>query len=271
MPNYTILLPPSEGKAAGGCDAQAWADIIGNPAVNAFTKLDPRRRALMAKLRSVQNREPTSALQKLFGVKGEALATAIATNQRLPDGPLLPASARYTGVMYDFMDVAGLAPPARAAFDANTVIFSGLWGMLRPTDLIPDYKLKMDAQLPRIGNVARHWRPQISTALRKTVRGQVVWDLLPGAHAHAWDSKGGQVARWQVKFVERVEKDGTVQYRAITHWSKALKGALVRFICAEGVTDPDALRGFEHPLGYVYRPEQSKLKADGGVLYFVKD
>jgi len=271
MHNYAILLPPSEGKAAGGCDAQAWPDIAGDPASNAFATLDPRRRELIAALQGALKSEPTPALQKLFGVKGEALATAIATNQQLPGGPLLPAIERYTGVMFDFMEVATLPAPARQAFDKHAILFSGLWGLLRPTDLIPDYKLKMDARLPGIGNAALFWRPEISRTLNEIVEGQVVWDLLPGAHGKAWDHKASMAARWQVKFVERMEKNGEVKYRTVSHWSKALKGALVRFICEHGATEPEALKGFEHPLGYVYRPDQSKLKSDGGMLFFVKD
>ena len=36
----------------------------------------------------------------------------------------------------------------RRGVDRQVVIFSGLWGAVRPTDQIPDYKLKMGAALP---------------------------------------------------------------------------------------------------------------------------
>jgi len=270
MNSYTILLPPSEGKAPGGTAPRAWTDIAGDPALNAFSILDPRRTELMAALQHALDSQPEPALQKLFGVKGAALATAVETNRRLPDGPLLPAIERYTGVMFDYMSYATLSDSARRTFDEHVILFSGLWGLLRPTDLIPDYKLKIDARLPGIGAVARFWKPEISRTLNGLLAGQVVWDLLPGAHARAWDGKASMAAHWQVKFVERVEKNGEARYRTVSHWSKALKGALVRFICEEGITDPAAFEGFEHPQGYVYRADLSEMGSNGGVLLFVK-
>ncbi len=271
MSDFTILLPPSEGKAPGGTDPRAWTDIADDPALNAFPAFDPQRTELMATLQRALDRQPGPALQKIFGVKGAALATAVETNHRLPAGPLLPAIERYTGVMFDHMSYATLADDARRAFDEHVVLFSGLWGLLRSTDWIPDYKLKMDARLPEIGGVARFWKPEISRTLNDLLAGQVVWDLLPGVHGKAWDGKASMAARWQVKFVERVEKNGETRYRTVSHWSKALKGALVRFICEEGVTDPAAFGDFEHPQGYRYRPDRSQISAGGGLLLFVKE
>jgi cytoplasmic iron level regulating protein YaaA (DUF328/UPF0246 family) len=271
MNGYAILLPPSEGKAPGGTDPRAWPDIAGDPALNAFPALDPQRAELIAALRRTLASQPEPALRKIFGVKGAALAAAVETNRRLPAGPLLPAIERYTGVMFDYMSYATLPDEARRAFDTHVILFSGLWGLLRPADRIPDYKLKMDARLPGIGAVARFWKPAISRTLDELLGGRVVWDLLPGAHGKAWDGKAKMAACWQVKFVERVEKDGETRYRTVSHWSKALKGALVRFICENDVTDPAALADFEHPQGYRYRPELSKTSAEGGLLFFAKE
>lgn len=265
MADYTILLPPSEGKAPGGKTRRTWPDVADDARKNAFVELNAARTQVIHALHGALD-DPAVDHAKLFGVKGEALDAARAVNAGLLDGPLLPAIERYTGVMFDFLDYAGMDTRVRRAFDAHTVLFSGLWGLLRPRDLIPDYKLKMDATLPEIGSLATFWRPQISAVLNPIVTDKVVWDLLPGVHARAWDGKAAYAARWQVKFVE--EKGGKL--RTVTHWSKALKGALVRFICANRVTDPAALRDFSHPEGYVYRPAQSTLGANGGELLFVK-
>ena len=97
MPDYTILLPPSEGKAPGGDDCRNWIDIADDRRLNAFCEMNlPRRAVINALLASLS--QPMADLSKLFSVKGERLDEAVATNGRLPDGPLLPAIRRYNGV-----------------------------------------------------------------------------------------------------------------------------------------------------------------------------
>ncbi len=269
MQDYTILLPPSEAKNPGGDDTLKWPDIADDRQLNAFLKMDLPRRAVINALQASLSL-PAADLARLFSVKGVRLDQAVDTNRRLPGGPLLPAVRRYNGVLFDFLDYDGMERTTQSAFDEHAVIFSGLWGLLRPMDLIPDYKLKMDASLPSLGKVSAFWKPLVSTLLNPMLDGTVVWDLLPGAHRAAWDGKAGYAARWQVKFVQPGERKGKPVYKTVTHWSKALKGALVRFICEQGVTSPDALVDFAHPEGYVYRPGESKLGERGGELLFVK-
>jgi len=269
MSNYTILLPPSEGKAPGGDDCRNWIDIAADCRLNAFGEMNLPRRAMINALRASLSL-PVADLAKLFSVKGDRLDEVIATNGKLPAGPLMPAISRYSGVMFDFLDYGSMAKAEQVAFDQHAILFSGLWGLLRPTDLIPDYKLKMDASLPSLGKVSAFWKPLVSALLNPMLEDMIVWDLLPGAHRAAWDGKAGYAARWQVKFVQRGERKGKPVYKTVTHWSKALKGALVRFICEHSVTSPDALVDFTHPEGYVYQPSESKLDEHGGELLFVK-
>ncbi|MEZ4714813.1 MAG: peroxide stress protein YaaA [Caldilineaceae bacterium] len=204
--------------------------------------------------------DPAVDPAKLFGVR--ARRWALTQRWRCPPGRCCPASQRYTGVMFDHLACAEMETRVRTAFNKRAVLFSGLWGLLRAR-LDHDYKLKMDASL-RVGPLATYWRPHISAVLNPLAARKVVW-ICCRACMRAWDGKTDYAARWQVKFVE--EKGGKL--RTVTHWSKALKGALIRCICANRVTDPAALRDFRHPEGYIYRPEQSDL-GSGGTLLFVK-
>ncbi len=268
--DYVILLPPSEGKAPGGDASRSWPDVAEDPRFNAFPELNPARLALIQALHEVMQ-QPRPQLEKLFGVKGPRLDQALATNRQLPGGPLRPAMERYTGVMFEHLDYPGMPPALRQAFDRHALLFSGVWGLLRPTDWIPDYKLKMDAILPATGRVSDFWKPRISGLLNPLVAGAVVWDLLPGVHRRAWDGQGELAARWQVKFVERVTQQGQSRLRTVSHWSKALKGALVRFICQHRVTQPQALADFQHPQGYRFSLEASQMGPKGGTLVFIKE
>jgi len=267
MTKYTILLPPSEGKADGGRTRRSWPQIAEDPKLNHFASLNPQRQAVIDALYRAVTDLPRADLEALFGVKDDALDAALAANRSVLDAALLPAIERYTGVMFDFLDYAGMDSKSQRAFRSHTILFSGLWGLLRPGDLIPDYKLKIDAALPEIGLLTAFWKPHIGAVLNPMLTGHVVWDLLPGAHSRAWDGKADVKARWSIKFVERVEKKGKLSYRTVSHWSKALKGALVRYICANGITHPRAFVDFQHPQGYVYAPAQS----EEGEIVFVKE
>ena len=196
--------------------------------------------------------------QKLLGVKGVALETARADNAGLMDAPTLPAIERYTGVMYDSIDYKSLDADAKDCFGQTTFIMSGLFGMVRPYDMIPTYKLKMGAKLRRNKTCAAIWKPLISKSMAETVESGVIWDLLPNEHSAAWDP--ALVAcdvRFTVKFLE-AGRDGKL--KTVSHWSKALKGALVRHLvsnpAAAGSADSALalLSEFSHPEGYEYRP-----------------
>lgn len=218
-----ILLPPSEGKAAGG-SGPPWS-----PATMALPDLDPAR---LQVLRALGRRHP---------------ARTEAT---------LPAEERYTGVLYRELDPASLRGPARRRFRRDALIVSGLWGLVAPTDPIPDYRLKMSASLPPLGRLSTWWRPRLTEALAPRVDRAVVWDLLPNEHAAAvsWTDLAPR-RRITVRFLDR-------QDRTVSHWNKLLKGSLVRWLAETGESDPLALEDFDHPLGYRFDPASSVLEPD---------
>lgn len=255
-----ILLPPSEGKAAGG-DGPPWSP--GTMAVD----LDPERHRVQRSLRGAM-RANASARAGLLGVKGEALAAATAVNRLTESSPTMPAIERYTGVLYDELDAGSLTAAARRRLEAQVLIFSGLWGVLAPEDPIPDYKLKMGASLGRLGRLATWWRPAIDAALDARLgRAGVVWNLLPNEHDAAWTAPTG-VTVCTVRFAER-RADGALS--TVSHWNKLLKGALVRHLVGDEVAAPADLADWHHPLGYRFERAASELGGDRPALTFVRE
>jgi len=212
-----------------------------------------------------------AARQRLLGVKGDALDAATTTNAAVLTGPTRPAIDRYTGVLYDALGYADCPASLRRRLDRQVRIFSGLWGVVSPRDPIPDYKLKMGATLPGVGKVSTAWREPITSALAPTVRGRVVWDLLPNEHAAAWrPNELPAVGRVTVRFLDDVVRNGRRQLVTVSHWNKLLKGALVRHIVEHQVDDPAALADFEHPEGYTYRPDLSHVDGSVAEAWFVR-
>jgi len=259
-----ILLPPSEGKADGG-DGPPWA-----PATLFDPDLDGRRAQVMAALVRAMS-SSARRRSELLGVKGEALAAATARNLGLPTGPTRPAIERYAGVLYQALDARSLRAPQRRRLEAQVRIVSGLWGVVAPGDPIPDYKLKMGAALPRLGRLATWWRPALTAALAPEVAGRVVWDLLPNEHRNAWApcvTPGDPDAPRRLISVrfhdEVVGAGGTTRLVTVSHWNKLLKGELVRHVLARQLVEVGDLVDFEHPLGYRYDPDLTRV-ADGGI------
>jgi uncharacterized protein len=244
-----LLLPPSEGKATGGGKR-------GRRRVpRTFPELDAARAEVVAALRAAMDDE--AGARALLGVKGDALTAARTANRSLAGAPVRPAIERYTGVLYDNLDAASLDPPARKRLDDEVLIVSGLWGLLRPTDPVPDYKLKIDASLPPLGVLRSWWRPHLTPVLDRQAARRVVWDLLPQAHAAVWaDADAHAALRITAAFEEERRKGGAVVRAAVTHWSKALKGALARHLLQRPPPAPardavlEVLTSFHHDKGY---------------------
>lgn len=248
-----LLLPPSEGKAPGGRGRPLRLDRLSFPGLT-----DQRDRTIDAVARAM--RGSAAARGALLGVKGDVLAAATATNLALRTAPTMPTIERFTGVLYDELDIASLSARDRKRLDAQVVVFSGVFGLLSPADAVPDHRLKMNVTLPAIGRVATAWRAPVTESLAPRVAGATVWNLLPGEHAAAWKpaavgSTGGPSAMVSVRFLdEGPPRKGERSFTTVSHWNKLLKGALVRFVLATGADEPAALRRFTHPEGYVYDP-----------------
>ncbi len=254
-----ILLPPSEGKLPGGSGA-AW-----DPAEMGFA-LDGKRAEVIAALKKSM-RSGQKERTKLLGVKGAALAAASDANRSVATSPTMPAIERYTGVLYDVLDVGSLSSQARRRLDRSVVIFSGLFGLVSPSDPIPDYKLKMGATLPGVGRLSTYWRPALSDALAPRARGSQVWNLLPNEHDAAWVGPTG-VAQTSVRFLEMRPDGSTV---AVSHWNKFFKGALVRHLLDEPATTPETLADWRHPAGWRVDPGLEQQDGTRRIIAFVRD
>lgn len=218
-----ILLPPSEGKAESGDLRRArW-----EPERGSFgAALGDRRLAVVEALAGARGGN-----EKLLGVRGEHLARAQSANLSLIGAPTLPAWRRYTGVVWDHLDPATLP----LADVKRILIVSGLLGVVRGDDPVPDYRLKMSSNPAGLGKLSSWWRDDVSAVINRAGRRRVIIDLLPQEHRAAWVPAG--VEGWSVQLVDPTGKPGG-------HFAKAAKGALARAILIDGL---DALHTWRDP------------------------
>ena len=217
-----VLLPPSEGKAVD--PARSGRRGSWEPDAGRFGMLGARRRRVVDALAAVGGGD-----ERLLGVGGEHLLRAQSANASLLGAPTLPAWRRYTGVVWAHLDPVTLDPTARR----RIVVVSGLLGLVRGDDQIPDYRLRMAANLPPLGRLSTWWRDELSLMLDRAARRSTVIDLLPKEHRAAWTPSGLDGVR--IELVDPSGKPGA-------HFAKAAKGRLARAILLDGLDALDTWR-----------------------------
>jgi cytoplasmic iron level regulating protein YaaA (DUF328/UPF0246 family) len=211
-----VLLPPSEGKAAGGRGAPLRLDGLSFPA------LTPTRARLVEVLERLARTRPNQ-LRAALGVSERQLAE-VAADALLSVSPTLPALERYTGVVYDALDYASLRGSARRRANASLVVASALFGLVRPTDRIPAYRLAGQTVLPGLGGLAPIWRPVLEPEL--AAQSGLVVDLRSSSYA--------ALARVPGAVQVRVLRETAGRRVVVSHDNKWTKGRLARSLCLDG-------------------------------------
>jgi len=132
-----ILLPPSEGKAAPIAGPPVELETLAFAAA-----LTESRRKLLGALERLAA-EPLERAVEMLGVSS-GQAGEVEVDAKLRRAPAAPAAEVYAGVLYDRLGLPAL--PARAR--KRVLIASALWGVVRPEDRIPYYRLSAKARLP---------------------------------------------------------------------------------------------------------------------------
>lgn len=219
-----VLLPPSETKRVGGDGPPLRLDGLGSP------ELGPLRAALVDEL--VELAADSPACRRALGISA-AQDAEIERNAALRESPTLPAISRYTGVLYDALDVDSLRGAAAARGRARLTIGSALFGLLRADDLVPAYRLSATSKLPGQPTLASRWRPLLEPVLTQLAQSELVVDLRSGSYA----------ALGRLRDAVHVEvlaehSDGT--RTVVSHFNKAHKGRLARALATTRAEPDDA-------------------------------
>lgn len=192
-----------------------------------FPQLSQARSKVLKALTTLCAKDPHGAAQVL-GL-GPTQLNDTRLNSLLTKAPAGPAIEVYTGVLYDALDVATMTAVERRRLEQRVVIASGLFGLLRPNDQIPAYRLSGDVTLPTVGALAGFWRELVSAAI-ETVPG-VILDLRSGAYVALGPIPPAAVER---AVVGRVLLERGGKRSVVSHHNKATKGRLVRSLMQSG-------------------------------------
>ncbi len=216
-----ILLPPSEGKSAPTRGKPLDLDRLGHPF------LTPTRLAVLDALTSVSERPGGAAL---LGI-GHTQLDLLERNRTLATSPTARADRIYTGVLYDALDLDSLSPGGRRRAGHRVAITSSLFGLVRPGDRIPAYRLSGDTTLPGLGPVAGAWRPVLGQAVRAALGTGLLMDLRSTTYA-AFGRAPADLARRTATV--RVLHETGGRRTVVSHFNKATKGRIVRALLEDG-------------------------------------
>ncbi|MCX4525628.1 MULTISPECIES: peroxide stress protein YaaA [unclassified Streptomyces] len=245
-----VLLPPSEGKAAGGSGAPLEPGSLSLPG------LAGARAAVLEELVELCAGDELKA-REVLGLS-EGLRGEVAKNAGLRDAVARPAGEIYTGVLYDALGLSSLPQAARALADDSLMVFSGLWGAVRVTDRIPSYRCSMGVKLPGLGALGAYWRAPMAQVMPEAAGEGLVLDLRSSAYAAAWKPKGEVAARAAtVRVLHSQIVDGVEKRSVVSHFNKATKGRLVRDLLVAGAVPatPAELVAALRDLGYAVEAE----------------
>ncbi|MAJ53491.1 MAG: peroxide stress protein YaaA [Cellvibrionales bacterium TMED79] len=146
-------------------------------------------------------------------------------------------------------------------------ILSGLYGLLRPLDLMQPYRLEMGLKFTnqRGKNLYEFWGEQLTDTLNAdlvSAKTEVLINLASNEYFKAVKPKllNADIITPQFKDL----KNG--QYKMISFFAKKARGLMARYIIDNRITEPEALKSFSEA-GYYYSDEQSQ----GDQWVFLRD
>lgn len=218
-----ILLPPSEGKSAPRRGRPLNLEDLSFPALAAT------RHDVLAALIGLCEGDPTLAAKTL--AIGTTQLDLVELNADLRTAPTARADRVYSGVLYDALDVASLSTGAKRRANTRLVVTSSLFGLVRPTDRIPAYRLSGDTSLPGIGSVAGVWRDCLGATMAEALGDGLLVDLRSSTYAAFWRPPAELAER--VATV-RVLHEINGKRQVVSHFNKATKGRIVHAMLEDG-------------------------------------
>ncbi|MGQ7868553.1 peroxide stress protein YaaA [Sunxiuqinia sp. sy24] len=202
-------------------------------------------------------------LSQLMGISDKLGELNFERNQTWKT-PFTPANAKqavlaFTGDVYQGLDACHFSERDFEVAQEKIRILSGLYGVLKPLDLIQPYRLEMGTKFGVEGeaNLYKFWQDKVSKAINEDLQNNsgVLVNLASNEYFKAVDSKKieGEIISPAFKDL----KNG--KYKIISFYAKKARGLMSRFIVQNNLSNPEDLKAFDLD-GYYFNNELSKGK-----------
>ncbi len=181
-----------------------------------------------------------------------------------PAGKAKQAVFAFKGDVYTGLEAETLSPEGLHFAQQHLRILSGLYGLLRPLDLILPYRLEMGTKFKNEmgANLYRFWGDKITDKLNETFQNialersdecneedekSVLINLASNEYFKVVNKK-----KLNARIITPVFKDlKNGQYKIISFYAKKARGLMTAFICENQLTEPELIKDFD-TAGYAY-------------------
>jgi len=179
--------------------------------------------------------------------------------------PFAPDNARqailaFKGDVYTGMAAENFSRKDFSFAQKHLRILSGLYGLLRPLDLIQAYRLEMGTPFNNAEgkNLYQFWGERITQLLNEDLAAQKSKVLINLASNEYFQSVNAR--QLQAEVITPVFKDGkNGRYKVISFFAKKARGMMSAYIIQQQLKNPEAIKGFDLG-GYAYSAEQSSAQ-----------
>ena len=206
------------------------------------------------KLNAVLKKKKPKALSELMSISDKLADLNWERNQQF-ELPFTADNARpavyaFNGDVYQGLDAYTIPEEQLDHLQDTLRILSGLYGVLKPLDLIQPYRLEMGTQLKvgRKKNLYEFWKDQITASLNEELQDDELFvNLASNEYFGAVDEK-----KLKVPVIAPVFKDWkNDKLKVISFYAKKARGLMAAWILQEGIETPAQLNKFR-VAGYRY-------------------
>ncbi|GAA4269404.1 peroxide stress protein YaaA [Hyunsoonleella aestuarii] len=166
-----------------------------------------------------------------------------------------PAVYAFNGDVYRGLDAYTISEDKLDNLQNTVRILSGLYGVLKPTDLIQPYRLEMGTKMP-VGvkkNLYEFWKKDVTKALNDELEDDELFlNLASNEYFKVIDVKTLKVPVVTANFKDF--KNG--EYKMISFFAKAARGMMARYVVDTNAKTIDDLKGFNYD-GYGFSEPMS--------------
>jgi len=212
-----------------------------------------------AQLISVMRDFDWQGLHKLMGVSEKIAKLNV---QRFQDWALpfteqnsKQAVFAFKGDVYTGLDVETMTKAELDFIQSHVRILSGLYGLLKPMDLMQAYRLEMGTKfkLDYFSSLYDFWGDKLTTCLNNELGGDAVLVNLASNEYY----KSVQAKKIRARIVTPVFKDFKGdKYKIISFYAKKARGLMVRYAADHQISNVEALKNFNYA-GYYFSEEES--------------
>lgn len=173
----------------------------------------------------------------------------------------------FNGDVYSGLDASSFEPKDFEYAQQHLRILSGLYGLLRPLDLMQAYRLEMGTRLDisEHKNLYQYWGDKITGELNKAIATQGDNVLVNLASTEYFKSVKPKLLDGQI-FTPVFQDCKNGQYKVISFYAKKARGLMARYILQNQVSDISELKNFD-VAGYQFSAD----KSHGNDLVFTRE